>query len=256
MIRIERAAEPPALGPLRSHRLAAARLALDAGKAIDFTGYGVVKAELFAMQHNKCCYCEKLQEQAKYRDVEHYRPKAIYWWLAWTWDNLLFACVDCNREYKRDQFPLASGSTRLDAGHAPPGAEQPLVLDPSDPTLDPTQEIEFRRDRVHGNERWKPYGLTPRGTQTIEVCGLDRPGLLTHYTYHVNHVVRPKLERFFEAIGHGDAQAVVRAWGKTLRGLLDPAQPFRALSHDSLAVLVKAPLRERYGVLLPRPAPR
>jgi hypothetical protein len=39
-------------------------------------------------------------------DVEHYRPKSIYWWLAYTYDNYLFACQICNQTYKSDNFPI------------------------------------------------------------------------------------------------------------------------------------------------------
>jgi len=82
VIRIARAPEPAALAPVRNQRLAAARDAALQGTKIDFQEYDLVKKDLAAMQHNKCCYCEKREEQAKYRDVEHYRPKSLYWWLA------------------------------------------------------------------------------------------------------------------------------------------------------------------------------
>lgn len=128
MIRLTRGPEPDSLVPIREEQLADARKAVAAGRKIRFDGYSVVKREIFGAQHRKCCYCEKLEEQAKYRDVEHYRPKAYYWWLAWTWDNLLFACMDCNRDHKKDQFPLADGSTPLVAEQAPPASERPLVI--------------------------------------------------------------------------------------------------------------------------------
>lgn len=254
MIRIDRGAEPAALAPIRSERVALARAALQSGAAIDFRGHDVVKPALFAAQHRKCCYCEKLEEQAKYRDVEHFRPKATYWWLAWTWDNLLFACIDCNREYKGEQFPLASGSSALVAEQSPPGGELPLLIDPADRTSDPLDEIEFRRETIQSRERWKPYGLTPRGRRTIEVCGLDRPGLLTLYASHVRDLVRPKLTAFLSAHKLADVQAATRAWETAKRGLLGRERPFRALSHDALKVLVPAPVRARYGLLLARPA--
>ncbi|MCX4246078.1 HNH endonuclease family protein [Paraliomyxa miuraensis] len=250
MIRIHRTPEPPTLGPTRTERLTAARRARSKGCKLEFEGYGEVKENLFEMQHRKCCYCEKLEEQAKYRDVEHYRPKANYWWLAWTWENLLFACFECNREHKRDQFPLVDESACLTAEQAPPGNEQPLVLDPSDSNLDPLAEIEYRRDKVQGKERWVPYGRTLRGTRTIEVCGLDRPALLTRYSDHVNHVVRPKLEPLFRAEERGDTRAVVDAWSRAKRGLLHPAREFRALSHDVLLVLVPPSVRQRYHLSL------
>lgn len=238
MIRIARPKEPDVLPPIRERRLAAAREAITRGAKIDFAEYDLVKNDLAAMQHGKCCYCEKREEQAKYRDVEHYRPKSPYWWLAWTWENLLFACIDCNREHKRDQFPLEAGCSPLVAQQAPPAGERPLVLDPSDAGVDPTIEIVFRRETIQGKERWVPRGTTTRGAKTIEVCGLDRPSLLDLYGEHVRDRVRPKLEGFFIAHRNGDARAALKGWDRAKRGLLAPARPFRALSHDALAELV------------------
>lgn len=254
MIRFDRGLEPASLGRARAEGLAAAREAIRTGAPLELAGYEVVKAELFAAQQRKCCYCEKLQEQAKHRDVEHFRPKARYWWLAWTWDNLLFACIDCNREYKKTQFPLASGSCALAAEQAPPGDERPLLIDPADPASDPLAEIEFRREKIASRERWVPYGLTERGRETIRVCGLDRPGLLTLYADHVRDVVRPKLEAFFAAHAREDVRAAIKAWDTAKRGLLGRERPFRALSHDALKRLVPEALRARYGLELPRPA--
>ncbi|MEX1368495.1 MAG: HNH endonuclease [Nannocystaceae bacterium] len=253
MIRISRGLEPPRLADLRADRLTSARQRLRAGEPIDFGGYAVVKPELFAMQRRKCCYCEKLEEQAKYRDVEHYRPKSRYWWLAWTWDNLLFSCFECNREHKQEQFPLAPGSTALVAEQAAPGAEHPLVIDPTDPTIEPTAEIEFRRNKVSGKERWVPYGLTARGRKTVEVCGLDRDGLLDLYVAHVNDVVRPKLVPLRAAHDSENARAVHEAWGTAKRALLGPSRPFRALSFDALRVLVPESMRSRYNLEIDRP---
>src|SRR5690606_33652023 len=52
-----------------------------------------VKAALKSIYHNKCAFCEQRVEMTH---VEHYRPKAIYYWLAYSWDNLLIACHHCN----------------------------------------------------------------------------------------------------------------------------------------------------------------
>jgi uncharacterized protein (TIGR02646 family) len=255
MIHIARGPEPAALPPIRDQRLAAARDAVLQRTKIDFKEYDLVKKDLAAMQHNKCCYCEKREEQAKHRDVDHYRPKSLYWWLAWTWENLLFACIDCNREQKRDQFPLDPGCVPLVAEQAPPAAERPLVLDPSDPSVEPMKEIVFMCDRIQGKERWVPRGMSARGRKTIEVCGLDRPNLLDLYAEHVIHMVRPKLERFNAAHRMGDARAAFDAWETARRGLLSRKLPFRALSHDALSVLVPAGVRGHYRLTLERPTP-
>lgn len=251
MIRIERGREPAELVPTRETGLARARAAWRSGARIELSGYEVVKAALAEMQHYKCCYCEKVEEQPKYRDVEHYRPKSQYWWLTWTWDNLLFACVDCNREHKRERFPLAPGSVPLAVEQLPPGSEQPLVLDPANRVSDPSAEIEFRPERVQRRERWRPYGLTERGRTTIDVCGLDRPSLLTLYTNHVVHHVRPRISDLLAAHREGNAPAVVRVW----RSLLAPTRPFRALSYDALRTLVPADVCARYHLTLLRPLP-
>jgi uncharacterized protein (TIGR02646 family) len=255
VIRIARVQEPPALALVRVEKLVAARAALAVGEKAECKGYDVVKDDLARMQHHKCCYCEKLEEQPKYRDVEHYRPKASYWWLAWTWENLLFSCIDCNREYKRGQFPLEDGSSPLVPEQSPPGNELPLVLDPSDPVIDPVEQIRFRRERVQGNERWVPHGLTARGRKTIEVCGLDRPSLLDLYRRHVMNVVRPRVEPFFDAHRACNTKTAVKSWQTAIRSLLAPGQQFRALSHDALDVLVPPDLRGQYCLTLPRPQP-
>lgn len=251
MIHLSRAAEPPQLPATREERLAKARLAREDGRPIEFRDHDLVKPELADMQHNKCCYCEKREEQAKYRDVEHYRPKSTYWWLAWTWENLLFSCIDCNREHKRDQFPLLPDDQALLAEQLPPGEERPLIIDPS--RDDPMPHIEFRRETVQKIERWRPYGLTDRGRTTIQACGLDRPGLIDLYKDHVNHTVRPKLAPFLSLLAQSEATQIVRAWSTVCRGLLGAERPFRALSHDAMKILVPQGALERYHLTLPRP---
>jgi len=42
-----------------------------------------------------------------YGDVEHLRPKSVYWWLAYCYDNHVFACQICNEGFKGDRFPIA-----------------------------------------------------------------------------------------------------------------------------------------------------
>ena len=40
--------------------------------------------------------------------VDHYRPKATYYWLAYSWDNLIISCPTCH-EYKNDLFDIQGG---------------------------------------------------------------------------------------------------------------------------------------------------
>lgn len=64
------------------------------------------KDALSAETFGKCAYCEASVKDVAYGDVEHYRPKSKYWWLAYCYDNYMFACTICNQVHKSDHFPV------------------------------------------------------------------------------------------------------------------------------------------------------
>lgn len=66
------------------------------------------KKQLKKESKGKCAYCEANTDVVAHGDVEHYRPKSIYWWLAYTYDNYLYACQICNQIYKNDHFPVGA----------------------------------------------------------------------------------------------------------------------------------------------------
>jgi hypothetical protein len=66
------------------------------------------KPQLKIETHNKCAYCEADTTVVAHGDVEHFRPKDIYWWLAYCYDNYLFSCQICNQVYKSNKFPIRS----------------------------------------------------------------------------------------------------------------------------------------------------
>ena len=71
------------------------------------------KTQLKKESGGKCAYCEANTEIVAHGDVEHYRPKSLYWWLAYTYDNYLYACQICNQVYKSDNFPIAGNALFL-----------------------------------------------------------------------------------------------------------------------------------------------
>jgi len=71
------------------------------------TFWKTAKKQLKKESGGKCAYCEANTEIVAHGDVEHYRPKSVYWWLAYTYDNYLYACQICNQVYKSDNFPIA-----------------------------------------------------------------------------------------------------------------------------------------------------
>lgn len=77
--------------------------------------WGKAKPQLMKEANYKCAYCEKPIgtsdkkgiQATSYADVEHYRPKkGGYEWLAYCYDNYLYACEVCNRSYKKSFFPI------------------------------------------------------------------------------------------------------------------------------------------------------
>lgn len=68
------------------------------------------KAQLLKESAGKCAYCESPTVVIAYGDVEHYRPKSKYWWLAYCYDNYLASCTLCNQKYKKAKFSILNNS--------------------------------------------------------------------------------------------------------------------------------------------------
>jgi hypothetical protein len=227
--------------------------------------YSVVARDLWRGQQFKCCYCEH-KVMCMYNDVEHRRPKARadrrpgssathgYWWLAFTWSNLLFACPVCNRSRKRDMFPLEVGSIALAPKQAPPGSEVPLLLDPAEENG--VEHIEFVFSVQAGapldaRKQWWPRARrgSRRGDFTIRVCGLAEH--VEIYDDHVNKEVRHVADDLVLAIEQG--RGVTAAFDRANRQL-HPGKPFVGLSYDALRVLAPSATLARAKLAWPEPA--
>ncbi|WP_437280391.1 hypothetical protein WME90_07465 [Sorangium sp. So ce375] len=268
MIRVDRGPKPEGLEGVRKVEVKRlATLVREAPpKATDFgTKYNIVRRDLWKVQGRTCCYCERRIDRL-YNDVEHFRPKTRayrgrgrpthgYWWLAWTWENLLFACPSCNRRHKKNKFPLARGSRLLPVGHGPPGPERAVLIDPSGED-DPIEHIQFVPFRQAGKkEKWIPVarGGSRRGKRTIQVLKLDRPALVTDYGDHVSDLVSHHVKAIRAAIRAGDGRAVATAWRTALRKLFYRRQAFKALSYDVLDHHFPLMIRQQWYLELYRP---
>lgn len=211
----------------------------------------------------KCCYCES-KEQSKRNDVEHYRPagRAVrspgsaathgYWWLAFTWENLLFSCRNCNQSpAKLDKFPLDTGSEALIAEQAPPGKEKPLLIDPGVETG--VDAIEFVPVSRPTGTQWMPRARAgnTRGDHSVRVCMLDRPDLLTLYADHLALNVTPDVDAFVALLPGAPAASIVAAWHRLCARHLNAAQVFVGLVRDYIAHRVPIGVRQTYGLQLP-----
>jgi hypothetical protein len=155
------------------------------------------KGAFIAAQHDKCGYCEQpsLNHPGA---VEHYAPKSEiqelanpgaehpqtasisdrrtpaiarrgYWWLAYAWDNWLFACERCNTAWKRGLFPVREADRVLPPAQST--KETPLLLNPFGPA-DPILHLSFS-----SVGQIAPRNRSRRGEATIQTCGLDRESL-------------------------------------------------------------------------------
>ena len=82
------------------------------------------KKQLKIESGGKCAYCEAPTMVVAHGDVEHFRPKSVYWWLAYCYDNYLLSCQICNQMFKGDSFPLVDEMHRLIAPVLAPGATE------------------------------------------------------------------------------------------------------------------------------------
>jgi uncharacterized protein (TIGR02646 family) len=88
------------------------------------------------LSDGKCWYSEA-RDKVSYWEVDHYRPKKLYPWLAFDWRNLRLCGGKPNRR-KTDEFPLENEASRASAAYPDTRGEHPLLLDPicwSDPDL-------------------------------------------------------------------------------------------------------------------------
>ena len=282
MIRIDRGTEPAELPPVRMRRLARAVLARRSHQEIEFVDYNLasVRTRLYQGQHSKCAYCERPIG----RDglpIEHFRPsqgadrgdpftkqhrldKDRYWWLAWSWSNLLLGCPTCNSAaFKGNWFPLVQGSPEVQIpngilyDHHPCFAielEQPLLIDPA--REDPLDHMVWLpMDPSAPEGRWRAFHKTERGRITIHILGLDSRNV-DRVGDHILHVVKPWADRVTDALENEDLARAQEIWNDAIAHLFAPAQPFHAATHDALAYMIPAEERARAGLVLQRPGPR
>jgi uncharacterized protein (TIGR02646 family) len=136
---------------------------------------GSVQKKLNELYHLKCGYCEKtLLDTPKH--IEHYRPKKTYYWLAYSWDNLLLSCGECNSA-KGDRFEISDEQVSYAdesfeqihtfSNHYD-SLEKPLIINP---------EKEDVLEKLHFNNKGEIFSDDARVAHTIGACNLDREPL-------------------------------------------------------------------------------
>ena len=145
-------------------------------------------------QNNKCCYCQNDLDPG---EVEHFRPKGYfqqrlggriyrpgYYWLAYEWSNLLFACGGCNTSYKGNLFPIYNISQRAKSHNDNHLLESPVLINPL--IDEPSTFIFFNKEKI------KYRGPNRKGFRTINILGLDRTALNDQRREYLNDIIVAK----------------------------------------------------------------
>jgi hypothetical protein len=194
--------------------------------------HSTVKVELKKAQHDKCCYCEKKQRDEP-GAVEHFRPKSGYqvakktklirpgyYWLGYEWTNFYFTCCDCNT-CKRNLFPLVQEKHRAKTYKDDWKREKPLLLEPGG-RKNPQTHIVFDGPLA--------VGMSEYGWKTIEICGLNRSGLVDDRRAYLDLIAREL--RFLRK--KNSTPKEIREAKRFLRECQRPTAPFSAAASDFL----------------------
>ena len=283
MIAVRRCPEPVALANARARLLADAVHQYNAAGAPSaqltnvLTGYDAagVKLSLFEAQRKKCAWCERRRDFSS-SPIEHYRPKdgawrnlpgeprrlspGHYWWLTWTWENLLFACPRCNdRGHKANYFPLTPGTNEAPPPPRPlpPGAslsgvgtEQPLLLDPAtDDFLDHVRWVPSNVEQARRLWTWSPRALSPRGRATIDILKLFE--LADELQDHLVDHVLCKVEEVEQHLRGRRTRQAAESWNGVLT-LLEPDRSFTAATWCALQHWINDTTLAEWNLPVPR----
>jgi hypothetical protein len=224
---------------------------------------------------NKCAYCEKSMSDIP-TDADHWRPKRRitgvkttdhpgYFWLAYSWRNLVPACSKCNSyEGKKNQFPItnnhvfrvrltdAERDQLIRPSEAIPSEKEPGVwylgaedLDALEGPLllhpyvdrDPTAHLEFGPDGAI-------KGLTKKGEKSVMAFALDREELRTDRFRAEQEMVTALnfFRGYLLSIGRGSQESLDEAKVRVAE-TVDERAPFSAARLAALAQAVAAQRR-------------
>lgn len=172
----------------------------------------------------KCAYCE----QTCKAEIEHYRPKKGvtednnhdgYYWLCYTWSNLVPSCRYCNTEGgKGNKFPIIKTAKRVtsptfkagmldkskcEAHKSPLIIEEPYLLHPEIDRY-PETFLSFKISDDKNGITIMGIDNSDRGTKTIEICNLNRKDLRVNRLREVFYHMKAKINIIFDLNASGN----------------------------------------------------
>jgi uncharacterized protein (TIGR02646 family) len=213
----------------------------------------VAKEQLKKESCGKCAYCESPASTVTFGDVEHFRPKKVYWWLAYCYDNYVFACQMCNQKFKTDAFPTSNvplKSPKISKNHLAKAVlslspdpmdanavatyqkvtsrEQPTIPDPY--IMDPEAFFAWEADPVLEEVKLVKKNSSKKASiatgAVIKHLGLNREDLKRERFRHFR-----KIEVFRLAIEDpGIPKRVLRKIKEEIHHLTDASEPYAGMS--------------------------
>lgn len=172
----------------------------------------------------KCAYCE----QTCKAEIEHYRPKKVvtedknhngYYWLCYTWSNLVPSCRYCNTEGgKGNKFPIIKTVKRVtsppfkagildkskcEAHKSPLIVEKPYLLHP-EIDRNPEKFLSFKISDDKNGITILGIDKFERGSKTIEICNLNRKDLRVNRLLEVFYHMKAKINIIFDLNASGN----------------------------------------------------
>jgi len=135
-----------------------------------------LKSRLHNIYNKKCVYCEDSLLNSP-KAVEHYRPKDTYYWLAYSWDNLLLCCTSCNGS-KGTNFDIKNKQVKYNnetfkdihnLGINYDKTENPMLINPEKDDI--LEDIKY-------NSKVEVSSDDDRVDYTIQTCNLNREELV------------------------------------------------------------------------------
>jgi uncharacterized protein (TIGR02646 family) len=193
-----------------------------------------IRIGLINIYKSKCAFCEMQVEQYH---IEHYRPKKIYYWLSFSWDNLLMVCPTCNQNKgtnfevigQQVQFTNSEDNIKtinnLSAGYN--AIEQPKMINPE--FTDPLGKIGFQKNGVIDS-------TDINFAYTIRICSIDRDWLNDERRKLLDIFKRDITSVFYENRDiTGQRFAISTIVKKFIRDAQDDNLPFLAFRRFSIS---------------------
>ena len=256
MIKLTRTTDPPTgfAGEQRIEKnLTLIRLRQEGGELRNVWKHA--KTHLKAEARGKCAYCESATSTVAYGDVEHFRPKSVYWWLAYCYDNFSYSCQLCNQMYKKATFRVPREDRRWRGPEVPTPTEEVaareharlMTPDPRDRATGGMPFDEFLRATL----KEKPFLVDPYVEDPEELYGWDADPVLkeVRITARTNRIRATRAIRAAEEdLGLNREELRRRRWEnyEILRTLADVVERFPAAKTAAAAQIrvMMAPGRE------------